>query len=117
MPVISNLDHLVLQLQKQLSDRARRDGFASGKQSAVSDKPLQLLDSVGTQASAAHQAGGNPRAVARVALEEMLLADFGREFANDAGFIDIVDRVAEALYADAHAWAEFVSVIGKVSRA
>lgn len=116
MPVISNLDHVVLQLRKQLADKARREGLAPRKKSAALAEPASLLDSVGTQASAVHQAGGDARAIVRVALEEILLADFGASFRNDAGFIDIVERVADALF-DNDVGSQFASVIDNAVQA
>ncbi|MEA3094849.1 MAG: hypothetical protein QOJ04_6191, partial [Caballeronia sp.] len=49
-------------------------------------------------------------------LEEILRAEFGSALINDAGFLDIVDRVAEAFHADPAIRAEFESLLAALSR-
>jgi hypothetical protein len=118
MPSISNLDHVVLQLRRQLADRARREGVRLPTASAAKtlSEPMPLMGAVGGQAFAVKEAGGELRLVGRAALEEILRAEFGSALTNDAGFIDVVDRVADAFRADPAIWAEFESLLGALSR-
>jgi hypothetical protein len=118
VPQISNLDHVVLQLRRQLADRAKREGTRSPTSSPAktSSEPMPLMGTVGGQASAVKEAGGESRAVGRAALEEILRAEFGSALTNDAGFLDVVDRVAEAFHADPAIRAEFESLLKALSK-
>src|ERR1700685_3923452 len=63
VPQISNLDHVVLQLRRQLADRAKREGTRSPTSSPAktSSEPMPLMGTVGGQASAVKEAGGESR--------------------------------------------------------
>lgn len=104
MQPVSRVDQVLLLLRKQLAERVRK-GAASGRESApaargqVIEEPLAEL--LSRRVSDLRAAGlSDRRTLTRVLMEQVLLAEFGRDLMNDANFQRIVDDVQEGLEDD-----------------
>ena len=98
MDPISHADRLAALLRQRLAERGRTDRAARrGAQSAAGDRTIDRVEALGTAEE------GSGRGRRRVLVETILSDELGPHLLNDAGFQQVVDRVVDALEADAAA--------------
>jgi len=116
MQPVSILDQVVIQLRRQLEARDRRPAGTGPAASASPSGAVSLPGAVGAASAAVHEAGGDAYGIGRIAVEQMLGAEFGPEVVNDAEFQQVVDQVTGMLRADSALWDEFMAVLDTLAR-
>jgi hypothetical protein len=95
---ISHADRLAALLRQRLAERSRADRAGQrGAHSAAGDRTVDRVEALG----AAGEGGGRGRR--RILVETILSDELGPHLLNDPGFQQVVDRVVDALEADAAA--------------
>ncbi|HEY2710741.1 MAG TPA: hypothetical protein VGI95_22060 [Caulobacteraceae bacterium] len=111
MDPISNVDQLVLLLRQRLTERSRG---ASGEKRAAPEPPAPSVDTL--RALAAID-GVDERQLRRALVQNILADHFGHGLINDAGFQQVVDRVAETLEGESGAARLLQRVVGELKAA
>ncbi len=117
MQPITRVDQILLQLRKQLADRAQRGSQAVGRsanrsaQGRTDEAPL--AESLSRRVSELRLAGlSDQRLLTRVLIEQVLLAELGSDLTNDANFQRVVDDVQRTIEDDA-AFSELVASLSR----
>ena len=93
MGPVSLPDRFAILLRARLEARARaaRAGQPTLSKAAASQASLMVL---------AARAGADKKQLSRMMIEQMLTENFGSKLANEAGFQQVISRVAEAMEED-----------------